>query len=226
MAERLIFITGHLARPRLEKLLIGLGKTDFQWEIVDIGVKVAALMTGDIIKRRLKNATSGDRIILPGRYRGSVEDLSAHFNVPFIRGPDEIADLPAFLGREGNPPDLSGHDMRIFAEIVDSPMLSLDALVSAAEALRPAGPDVIELGCLPPTPFPLLEEAVRVLKAKGFSVSVDSADLNELEAGARAGADFVLSLTEETLWLALERPVTPVLIPSAPGDIDSLGRAI
>jgi dihydropteroate synthase-like protein len=226
MAERLIFLTGHLAKPRLEKLLTGLGETEFQWEIVDIGVKVAALMTEDIIKRRLKPATGVERVILPGRYRGSVEELTTHFQVPFIRGPDEIADLPAFLGREGRAPDLSGHDMRIFAEIVDAPLLSLDALVSRAEALRAAGADVIDLGCLPQTPFPLLDEAVRVLKARGFVVSVDSADVNELETGARAGADFVLSLTEETLPLALVHPVTPVLIPSAPGDIDSLGRTV
>jgi dihydropteroate synthase-like protein len=226
MAERLIFLTGHLAKRRLERLLAGLGETDFSWEIVDIGVKVAALMTGDIIKRRLKPAAGADRIILPGRYRGDLEELSGHFKVPFVRGPDEIADLPAFLGREGRTPDLSGHDMRIFAEIVDAPMLSIEALVARAETLRTAGADVIDFGCLPETPFPLLEEAVRVLKAQGFAVSVDSADLDELKAGARAGADFVLSLTEETLPLAFDFPVTPILIPSAPGDLDSLSRAV
>ena len=37
MAERLVFLTGHLAKARLEKLLAGLGKTEFAWEVVDIG---------------------------------------------------------------------------------------------------------------------------------------------------------------------------------------------
>ena len=83
-----------------------------------------------------------------------------------MRGPDEIADLPAFLGRAGEPPDLSRHDMRIFAEIVDAPMLSIEALVARARALAAAGADVIDLGCLPETPFPLLGEAVRELKAR------------------------------------------------------------
>ena len=92
--------------------------------------------------------------------------------------------------------------------------------------LKQAGADVIDLGCLPETPFPLLDDAVRALKAEGFAVSVDSASIDELRAGARAGADFVLSLTEETLPLAFEHGATPVLIPSAPGDLDSLGRAI
>ena len=226
MAERLIFLTGHLAKGRLERLLTGLGETEFVWEIVDIGVKVAALMTEDIIKRRLKLDHDADRIMLPGRYRGDLERLSAHFGVPFVRGPDEIADLPAFLGRAGEAPDLSRHDMRIFAEIVDAPMLSIVALVARARALADAGADVIDLGCLPETAFPLLGEAVRELKAQGFSVSVDSASLDELATGAQAGADYLLSLDENTLPLAFDSGATPVLIPSIPGDIDSLGRAI
>jgi dihydropteroate synthase-like protein len=226
MTERLIFLTGHLAKARLERLLAGLGETEFQWEIVDIGVKVAALMTEDIIKRRLKLDTGADRIILPGRYRGDLGRLSAHFGVPFVRGPDEIADLPAYLGRPGGPPDLSRYDIRIFAEIVDAPMLSIDALVQRARALASAGADVIDVGCLPETPFPTLAEAVRELKAQGFAVSVDSASIDELAIGARAGADFLLSLDENTLRLAFDHGATPVLIPSVPGDLDSLGRVI
>jgi dihydropteroate synthase-like protein len=226
MAEHLAFITGHLARARLEKVLAALGETAFSWEIVDIGVKVAALMTEDIIRRRLTLSKATDRVILPGRYRGHLDRLSAYFGVPFLRGPDEVADLPGFLGRAGVPPDLSRHDMRIFAEIVDAPMLSLEALLARAHVLKQAGADVVDLGCLPETPFPLLEDAVRALKAEGFSVSVDSANIEELRTGARAGADYVLSLTEQTLALALDHAVTPVLIPPAPGDLDSLGRAI
>ena len=57
-------------------------------------------------------------------------------------------------------------------------------------------------------------------------MSVDSADAEELKRGNRAGADFLLSLTEETIAIAEEGMATPVLIPSTPGDIDSLLRAI
>ncbi|TKT69360.1 DUF6513 domain-containing protein [Aquamicrobium sp. LC103] len=226
MAERLVFLTGHLAKARLDRLLSSLGETEFSWEIVDIGVKVAALMTEDIVRRRLAPPQGADRVILPGRYRGDLESLSAHFGIPFVRGPDEIADLPAFLGRAGAPPDLSRHDMRIFAEIVDAPMLPLDALVARAKTLARAGADVIDLGCLPETPFPQLAEAVGVLRGEGFSVSVDSANYEELRAGAAAGADYLLSLDENTLPLAFDHPCIPILIPSSPGDLDSLGRAI
>lgn len=226
MAERLVFLTGHLAKGRLERLLTGLGETPFSWEIVDIGVKVAALMTEDIIKRRLKIRPGTDRVVLPGRYRGDLERLAQHFGLPFVRGPDELADLSAFLGRPGGPPDLSRHDMRIFAEIVDAPTLSIDALVARASRLAGAGADVIDLGCLPETPFPALGEAVRELKARGFAVSVDSANLDELTIGARAGADFLLSLDEKSLPLAFDHAATPVLVPAVPGDLDSLSRAI
>jgi dihydropteroate synthase len=226
MAERLVFLTGHLAKARLERLLTGLGETGFAWEIIDIGVKVAALMTEDIIIRRLKLADGADRIILPGRYRGDLDRLSAHFGVPFVRGPDEIVDLPGFLGRKGVPPDLSRHDIRIFAEIVHAPMLPIVELVAAAKKLAAAGADVIDLGCLPETNYPLLAEAVRTLKGEGYAVSVDSANLGELGIGAEAGADFLLSLDEDTLPLAFEHGATPVLIPKTPGDLDSLGRAI
>lgn len=226
MAEHLLFLTGHLARARLERILADLGKTAFTYEIVDIGVKVAALMTEDIIARRLKPPISADRVILPGRYRGDLDSLSQRFGIPFVRGPDEVADLPVFLGRVGKPIDLSRHDMRIFAEIVDASALSLDALMQHATHLAAAGADVIDLGCLPETPFPHLADAVRALKGQGLNVSVDSANLEELETGAAAGADYLLSLTEHTIGLAIKYGVTPILIPSNPGDLDSLGRAI
>ncbi|TWG94962.1 dihydropteroate synthase-like protein [Mesorhizobium sp. J18] len=226
MADRFIFLTGRLARPRLEKVLAGLGETEFDWEIIDTGVKIAALMTEEIIKRRVKLPEGTSQVIVPGRFRGEPERLGAHFGVPFLRGPDEVADLPAFLGREGKPPDLSRHDLRIFAEIVDASELSMEALVSRAKALSVAGADVIDLGCLPDTPFPHLGEAVQALKALGFAVSVDSADIEELREGAKAGADYLLSLTEHTLDLVHDYATVPILIPSIPGDLASLDRAM
>lgn len=226
MTEHLLFLTGHLARSRLERILSDLKDTTFTYEIVDIGVKVAALMSEEIIARRLKPPVVADRIILPGRYRGDLDRLSTRFDIPFLRGPDEVADLPVFLGRVGKPIDLSKHNMRIFAEIVDASALSLDALVDRASKLAAAGADVIDLGCLPDTPFPHLADAIRRLKAQGLSVSVDSANRNELETGAAAGADYLLSLTEETIDLAVKYNAVPILIPSVAGDLDSLGRAI
>src|SRR3954466_10303701 len=115
--------------------------------------------------------------------------------------------------------------MRIFAEIVDASALTVDAIVARAMAMRAAGADVIDLGCLPDTAFPHLEDAVRELKAAGLAVSVDSAAPEELRRAAKAGAAFLLSLTEHTLDVARDSDATPVLIPANHGDLASLLRA-
>ena len=85
---------------------------------------------------------------------------------------------------------------------------------------------MIDLGCLPDTAFAHLEESVRALKAAGFLVSVDSMESAELLTGGRAGADFLLSLTEDSLWIADQVAACPVLIPRQPGDLASLERAM
>ncbi|HEY6992152.1 MAG TPA: DUF6513 domain-containing protein [Xanthobacteraceae bacterium] len=226
MAERILFLTGHLARPRLEKVLASLDGVDFEWSVFDVGVKVAALMTEAIIARRLPRPVEAQRILLPGRCRADLARLSAEFGVPFERGPEELKDLPAYFGKHGRGLDLSRYDMRIFAEIVDASALGVDAILARAAAMRAAGADVIDLGCLPDTAFPHLEDAVRELKAAGLAVSVDSATSDELRRGAKAGAGFLLSLTENTLDVASDTGATPVLIPASHGDVPSLLRAV
>jgi dihydropteroate synthase-like protein len=225
MSDRLLFLTGHLAQPRLQRILEGLGETAFTWDIVDIGVQVAALMTEAIILRRLPRPVQATRVIFPGRAGVDPERLTAEFGVPFQRGPDELADLPAFFGRGGGPPDLSRHDVRIFAEIVDAPLLPLDHLLARAAGLRAQGADVIDLGCRPGTPFEHLETAIARLHAAGIRVSVDSGNLDELRRGALAGADFLLSLTEDSLGVAAGTGAVPILVPKPHGDLDSLVRA-
>ena len=84
-----------------------------------------------------------------------------------------MRDLPHSLGKAGAGLDLSRHALRIFAEIVDASQMSVEAILARAECLRTEGADVIDLGCLPDTPFPHLEDAVRELKAKGLFVSVE-----------------------------------------------------
>jgi len=225
--EHILFLTGRLALPGLQRVLAGIEAAPFTWEAREIGLQVAALMTADMVRRRLTLAEPRpDRIIVPGRCRGDVEALGAHFGVPVQRGPEELKDLPRFFQRAAQPVDLSHYSVAIFAEIVDAPRLAVPAIVARAHALVADGANVIDLGCLPATPFPHLEEAVRALKAEGLAVSVDSQDTTELLRGGRAGADFLLSLTLDTLWLADEVASTPVLIPREPADEDSLHTAI
>jgi dihydropteroate synthase-like protein len=225
-AEHILFLTGHLAKARLAKVLAALPSPGFTFEVADIGVKVAALMTGEIIRRRLRGPIRADRVLLPGRFSGDVGALSDHYGCLFQRGPDDLKDLGEFFGRKGPPPDLSRHEARIFAEIVDAPRLGVAAILARAALYRSDGADVIDLGCLPDTPFPHLEESIAALIEAGHEVSVDSADIGELRRGARAGAGYLLSLTEKTLALAEEVAAIPVLIPARHGDLKSLLRAM
>jgi dihydropteroate synthase-like protein len=71
-----------------------------------------------------------------------------------------------------------------------------------------------------------LPDSVRALKSEGFMVSVDSMDTQELLQGGQAGADYLLSLNIDTLWLADEVASVPVLVPRTPSDEASLYAAI
>ncbi|KQU19116.1 dihydropteroate synthase [Methylobacterium sp. Leaf94] len=224
--EHLVFITGRMAKARLEKVAATLPPERYAWSIADAGVKVAALMTEEIIRRRVTIPEGATRIVLPGRCRANPEALAAHFGLPVERGPDEIVDLPAYLGLAGRQVDLSRHDLRIFSEIVDASKMTPEQILAKGLDLARRGADVIDLGGLPDTDFPHLEDCVRLLKGAGLKVSVDSFSLDELTRGARAGADYLLSLNEQTLDLAFETDAVPVLVPVRPDDLPSLDRAI
>ncbi len=224
--EHLLFLTGHLAERSLRRQLESMEPNPFRWSVRDMGVNVAALMTTDLIERRLTDLGGADRVVIPGRCRGDIARLAGKLGVPVSRGPEELIDLPRFFGRKAKVRDLSRYETQIFAEIVEAPQLDIAAIASRAQALRDQGADVIDLGCLPATPFPHLEDAVRHLKATGFTVSVDSLDTEELLRGGRAGADYLLSLREDTLWIADEVASTPILIPGEGDRLDSLERAM
>ncbi len=226
MADRLLFLTGKLAEPRLNRTVAGLGLPDGTWRIANVGVKVAALMTEAIVRNRLKAPLGADRVIVPGRVRMDLAELQRHYGVPFERGPDEIVDLPLFFGKSGRPADLSRHDVRIFAEIVEAPTLSVEQILARAERYAKEGADVIDIGCQPDIAYPHLEETVQALARAGYKTSVDSGDVDELRRGARAGADYVLSLDETTLDAVDGTKTVPILVPKPHGDLASLVRAI
>ncbi len=196
MTQKLLFLTGRLAESRLAETVAAMGLPNGSWRIANLGIKVAALMTENIVRNRLKEPLEADRVIVPGRSRMDLSHLAEHYGVPFERGPDEIIDLPQFFGQDGKPADLSKQDIRIFAEIVDAPGLSVEALVAKGLDFAAKGADVIDIGCQPDVPFPHLEDTVAAMKRAGLKVSVDSGNTEELRRGAQAGADYVLSLDE------------------------------
>ena len=226
MSENILFLTGKLAERRLNRVLESMSDREFDYIVKNIGVSVAALMTSDMIERRLDNVNGFDRVIVPGLCRGDLQQLAATLGVPILRGPVDLKNLPTFFGQDCKPVDLSRYDTLIFAEIVDAPNMSITDIIQQAERYRNDGADVIDLGCLPDTEFIHLEEAVTTLKDAGFNVSVDSLESEELLRGGRAGADYLLSLKESTAWIADEVKSIPVLIPEQHGDMDSMYRVI
>lgn len=225
MSEKILFLTGKLAEKQLHQILEQM-QPAFSYHIHQLGLKVAGLMTVDMIERRLQTRFDADKILVPGRCQGDLEALSTKWGLPIQRGPKELKDLPQFFGKQAQKIDLSQYKVKIFAEIVDAPNMSVEMALKRAFYYQTQGADVIDIGCLPDTPFPQLEELIQTLKAEGFSVSIDSVESEDLLKGAQAGADYMLSLSNETVWIAKEVASTPILIPSQQGDLHSLTKAI
>ncbi len=226
MMEHILFLTGKLAEKRLHKVLESMQPGNFSYEVRNIGVSVAALMTTEMLGRRLGSLDGADRVIIPGLCRGDLDSLTKQIGVPVVRGPRDVKDLPVFFGRDCQPVDLSKHGVLIFAEIVEAAELSVEEVIERAQGYDRDGADIIDIGCLPDTEFLHLEEVVSTLKSEGFRVSVDSLNNDELLRGARAGADYILSLRESTLWIADEVEAIPIIIPEHHPQIDSLYRSI
>ena len=229
-ADNLLFVTGKLAEKSLHQTLTQIQSDPkapvFRYRVEQIGVSVAALMTPEMIARRLKNTGDANKMILPGLCQGDLSQLHRQYGIPVERGPEDLKDLPQYFGQGGKAPDLSQYSVKIFAEIVDAPDLSVDEIIEKSNKFKAQGADVIDLGCLPNKPFAHLADTIKALKEAGFKVSVDSMNPDELLLAGKSGADYLLSLTEKTLWIADAVESMPVLIPGKPGNMASLYRAI
>jgi len=224
-SEHILFLTGKLAYAGLVRILGDMQSDAFTYEVRNLGLNVASMMTTNIIMRRLKDVEQFDRVILPGRFRGKLDELSAHFGVPFERGPEELKDLPAFFGKKHHY-DLKHSDVIIFGEIVEAANQSPEKTLQIAQHYREQGADVIDIGFMPDTPFPQLADTIAVLKEHHFKVSVDTHNSEQLLAASRDGADYLLSLKSDTLWVAEESDATPIVIPDTPQQIETLYACI
>ena len=229
MNEHIVFLTGKLAKISLDKVLSDISsKNQFTYEVVDIGVNVAALATINIIIKKLdlKNISKATKIIIPGRCRGEIKDLEKYCNKNCVRGPEELKDIPSFLGLQGKDLDLSKYDTKIIGEITEAPNMSVKEIIKQANTYKKDGADIIDIGCLPSTEFPHLSETIQELKNQNFIVSVDSLDEKNLLAGAKAGADFLLSLQEKSIWVMDEVEAIPVIIPEYPSEEKKFYRLV
>ena len=121
--------------------------------------------------------------------------LSEQFGIPAEKGPADLKRLPAFFGQADARSRYGARDVRVFAEINNVPRLDRERIVEAASYYRDAGADVIDLGLSLDRNW--LDEGPDViadLKARGFTLSIDTLDPDEILMADAAGVDYVLSL--------------------------------
>ncbi len=219
--ENILFITGRLAENNLKNILESIDDKNFTYKIENLNINVAALLTTDMISRRIGDVSKYDRVIVPGKVRGDIKELSNKLKINIERGPEELKDLPVLFGGKALKYDLSKYEVHIFAEITDAPNMSIEKIVELAERYRKNGADVIDIGCLPNKNFPHLSETVQELKNRDFYVSVDSHSDKELILGGKSGADYLLSIKSDNFYILDEVASYPILIPQE-GDMNSL----
>lgn len=217
--ERLLFVTGRLAEPALRGVLDGLADgANFDAEVAALPISVAALMTPKWAARHLDVPSSVDRVILPGHCRGDLAPILARAGRAAVElGPEDLRDLPRFLGRP-NPglADYGAYDIEILAEINHAPRLTLASILAQAAQFADEGADRIDLGCDPDGPWLGAGDAVQALVDAGLKVSIDSFDPTEVAAAVARGADLVLSVNATNRERAVDWGVEVVAIPDGP----------
>src|SRR3954462_545135 len=199
----------------------------FDYDVAVMKITVAALMTAEWIARRLEGPPGVTPSMIPGLCPGDPAVLSERFEVLAEKGPADLKRLPAFFGQADARSRYGARDVRVFAEINNVPHIDRERIVHAAEYYRDAGADVIDLGLSLDRNW--LEDGPEVigdLKARGFTLSIDTLDPDEILMADAAGVDYVLSLNGHNRHLAEQLRATPVLIPDTPDDLDSLDATI
>jgi dihydropteroate synthase len=225
---RILFVTGRLAEPALRQTVGELApRVGFDAEIAVLPISVAALMTPRWVARHLDSSHGADRVVLPGNCRGDLAEVERVAGVPVVLGPEDLRDLPrhfgtSTVGRE----DYGAFDVEILAEINHAPKLSHEELLAAAERYRAAGADVIDLGCIPGERWRHVGPAVADLKDRGFRVSIDSFDPDEVSDATAAGAELVLSVNASNRGRSVDWGAEVVIIPDRPGTLDGLDDSV
>jgi len=225
---RIHFVTGRLAEHSLRQALERLApRAGFDWTVQVMPITVAALMTTPWIARRLEVPPGTSRVQIPGACRGPLEAFAEITPVPVERGPDDLRALDEFFGQKSRDlSDYGRHDIEIIAEINHAPRLAAADLLSEARRLATAGADRIDVGCDPGERWTGVGDAVRMLVAEGFRVSIDSFDPVEVAAAAKAGADLVLSVNSTNVAAAADWGCEVVVVPDVPATMEGFDATV
>jgi len=226
--EKIHFVTGRLAEHSLRQVLERLApEVGFEATVQVLHITVAALMTTDWIARRLAVPDGTTRIIIPGNCRGSIDAFNGVTAIPVERGPEDLRRLDEFFGQQSRDlSDYGSFDIEIIAEINHAPRLPLAAILDESRRLRAAGADRIDLGCDPGSEWAGVADAVRMLVAEGFEVSIDSFAPREIAAAVRAGASLVLSVNSTNMAAASDWGCEVVVVPDVPATLEGFDATI
>ncbi|NOT26393.1 MAG: dihydropteroate synthase [Acidobacteria bacterium] len=228
MPNRVLFVTGRLAEPALNRTLAAMS-SGFAYDVAPLKITVAALMTTDWIARFLDVPAGTDLILIPGLCEGDTAVIAEKAGVRVEKGPKDLREIPRYFGKAAAARDYGDWDIEILAEINNAPRLTRQAIRQAADYFRASGADVIDIGCTPGLAFPALKEVVQELVGAGMRVSIDSFEPDEIRAAVAAGAELVLSLNGSNIDVARDLAGTNarvVVIPDLGGSVDTLDPSI
>jgi len=221
---RVLFVTGSLAEPALRRTLEGM-QPAFGWDIAQLRITVAALMTTPWIAKFLSVPPGTGLILLPGLVEGDTAVLADQTGVVVEKGPKDLREIPQYFGREKLAAQYGGQDISILAEINNAPKRTRESIRAEAEWYRQSGADIIDIGCTPGVAFPDLTDLVGEFRAAGLRVSIDSFDATEIRTAVAAGAEMVLSVNgsnREVLDDLRGSGATIVAIPDFGAELDTL----
>jgi dihydropteroate synthase len=222
------FVTGRLAEHALRQVLERLApRAGFEATVQVLNITVAALMTTPWIARRLAVPTGTTRVVIPGACRGPLNAFADVSPVPVERGPEDLRDLDEFFGQRARDlSDYGRHDIEILAEINHAPRLARAELLAEARRLGAAGADLIDVGCDPGERWSGVGDAVAMLVAEGFRVSIDSFDPHEVSLATRAGAELVLSVNSTNAEAAADWGCEVVVVPDVPDTMEGFDATV
>lgn len=219
------FVTGLLASKALHKTLNGMDMKE-EYQVKTLHCKVAALMNTDFIARHLTEPIDAETIVIPGLSRGETRVITEKTGMQVIKGPKDVRELPYFFGKGTCTEATTVSNMKILGEIVEAPAMTVEQILQRARYYKKYGADYIDLGTHLDDSFYHLEETVKALKQEGFLVSIDSFNPEEILTAVRAGADMVLSLNSNNLYLAEKLDCKIVVVPDHEYHLDKLYKTV
>jgi dihydropteroate synthase-like protein len=222
---RYLFVTGKLAARSLRDTLIRTA-TNFDYEIAVLPISVAALMDTRFVAKHLINGKGYDRVMIPGLCEGDLKPIVDKLGVEVVRGPKSLKEIPDYFGNTGSRTGYGAYGTKIIAEIVNAYQLSLEQILERASYYQASGADIIDLGCPVQGGFPGIGRIIKALKKRGFAVSVDAFNPEDLLNADKAGVDYVLSVNSQNIELARRLRCKVVVIPDFEKGMKSLDRNI